>query len=63
MALGPMDTHADRVINGKPGTAMAAFGKQLTATDLAAVITFQRNGLGNSVGDMIQPAQVAAKTN
>lgn len=63
VALGPMDTHADRVINGKPGTAMAAFGKQLTATDLAAVITFQRNGLGNSVGDMIQPAQVAAKTN
>jgi cytochrome c oxidase subunit 2 len=28
--------------------------------DLAAIITYERNGLGNSVGDMVQPADVVA---
>ncbi|MFT5392707.1 MAG: cytochrome c oxidase subunit 2, partial [Gammaproteobacteria bacterium] len=55
IATGPIAEHVDRVVNGKSGTAMAAFGAQLSDTDLAAVITYQRNALGNSVGDMIQP--------
>jgi len=63
VATGPLAVHLDRVMNGKPGTAMAAFANQLSATDLAAVVTYQRNGLGNKVGDMIQPADVAAKKN
>ena len=37
------------VFNGKPGTAMAAFGKQLSEVDIAAVITYERNALGNNV--------------
>jgi cytochrome c oxidase subunit 2 len=37
---------------------MAAFGAQLSAVDIAAVITFERNALGNSVGDMATPLQV-----
>ena len=39
---------------------MQAFGAQLSDVDLAAVVTFERNGLGNSAGDMVQPSDVAA---
>jgi cytochrome c oxidase subunit 2 len=52
------DSHVDRVLNGKPGTAMQAFKGTLGDVELAAVITFERNALGNAVGDMIQPAQI-----
>jgi cytochrome c oxidase subunit 2 len=48
----------DIVINGVPGTPMQAFGQQLNAVDIAAVITYERNALGNSMGDVIQPSQV-----
>ena len=46
------------VLNGKPNTAMAAFGKQLNDTDLASVITYTRNSWGNKTGDSVQPAEV-----
>ncbi len=52
--------HMDVVINGAPGTAMAAYGKQMTAVDLAAVITYKRNTWENKTGDMISPADVQA---
>ena len=60
IATGPLDAHMDRVMNGKPGTAMAAFAQQLSDSDLAAVITYQRNALGNAVGDSVQPSVVRA---
>ena len=60
IATGPLDPHLDRVMNGKPGTAMAAFAEQLSDSDLAAVITFQRNALGNAVGDSVQPSAIRA---
>ena len=60
IATGPLDAHLDRVMNGKPGTSMAAFAEQLDDSDLAAVITFQRNALGNAVGDVVQPAAIRA---
>jgi cytochrome c oxidase subunit 2 len=50
--------HIDIVVNGKAGTAMAAFKGQLNDVDLAAVVTYERNALGNSVGDMIQPSAI-----
>ena len=59
-ATGPVADHLDIVMNGKAGTAMQAFGAQLSDVDLAAVVTFERNGLGNSAGDMVQPSAVAA---
>jgi cytochrome c oxidase subunit 2 len=37
---------------------MAAFKNQLNDVDIAAVITFERNGLGNSVGDTVQPSAI-----
>ncbi len=50
--------HIDIVLNGKAGTAMQAFGRQLNDSDLAAVITYQRNALGNSEGTVVQPTTI-----
>jgi cytochrome c oxidase subunit 2 len=60
ITTGPVEQHLDRVMNGKPGTAMAAFGPQLGDVDIAAVITYERNSFGNSTGDIVQPAAVTA---
>jgi len=60
VATGPKAGHIDIVVNGKPGTAMAAFGKQLSDADLAAVITYERNSWGNKTGDLVQPNEVKA---
>jgi len=58
ISTGPIAGHIDIVLHGSPGTTMQAFARQLNAVDLAAVITYERNGLGNSVGDMVQPAYI-----
>ncbi len=60
IATGDVAAHVDIVLHGKAGTAMQAFGEQLNAVDLAAVITYERNGFGNNTGDMVQPADIAA---
>ena len=60
IATGPKAEHIDRVLNGKAGTAMAAFGGQLSDTDIAAVVTYERNAWGNKTGDLIQPAEIKA---
>ena len=57
---GPLKGHIDIVLNGKAGTAMQAFAAQLNDVDLAAVITFERNALGNKIGDVVQPSQIKA---
>jgi cytochrome c oxidase subunit 2 len=58
ITTGPIEDHIEIVLNGKVGTTMQAFGQQFNPIDLAAVITFERNALGNSVGDMVQPAAI-----
>jgi len=55
---GDINAQANLVVNGK--NAMPAFGKQLQAKDIAEVITYTRNALGNSKGDEIQPKDIAA---
>jgi len=60
VANGTIDEHIKVVLFGRPGTAMAAFGKQLSDADIAAVVTYQRNTWDNKVGDAAQAAQVAA---
>nr|WP_283104091.1 cytochrome c oxidase subunit II [Shewanella gelidimarina] len=60
ITTGPVDAHVDIVVNGKPGTAMQAFAKQLTATEIAAVVTFERNAWGNDSGDTVQAADVSS---
>ena len=61
MVTGPKAEPIDRVLNGKQGTAMAAFGKQLSDTDIAAVVTYTRNSWGNKAGDAVQPAEVKSQ--
>ena len=60
IVLGPKGEQITTVLNGRPGTAMAAFGKQLSDADLAAVITYTRNAWSNSTGEMIAPAEIGA---
>ena len=50
--------HLDIVLNGK--NMMPAWKATLSDSDIASVITYERNALGNSVGDILQPAQVKA---
>ena len=40
-------------------TAMVSFAKQLSDTDIAAVITYTRNSWTNKTGEVIQPAEIA----
>jgi len=58
VATGELGAHVGIIMNGKPGTAMAAFGAQLNDTDIAAVITYQRNAFGNDTGDVVQPKAI-----
>ncbi len=55
--------HINIVLNGKTGTAMQAFGKQLSLQDIAAVITYERNAWENNTGDLIQAAEIQAAKN
>ena len=60
VATGDIAAHIDISINGRPGTAMAAFGPQLSDEQLAAIVTYQRNAFGNDTGDLVTPADIAA---
>ena len=60
ITTGPKAGHIDIVLNGKTNTAMAAFGKQLSDTDIAAVVTYERNAWGNKTGEVVQPAEIKA---
>jgi cytochrome c oxidase subunit 2 len=60
VATGPVAQHLEVVMNGRDGTAMQAFKGQLSDTEIAAVVTYQRNSFGNSAGDAVQPADVKA---
>jgi cytochrome c oxidase subunit 2 len=60
IVLGPQAAQIDIVLNGKQGTAMAAF-KQLSDVEIASVITYTRNAWGNKAEDgIVQPAEVMA---
>jgi len=61
IATGDIAVHIDMIINGsKKNPAMAAFASQLTKTEIAAVVTYERNAWGNNTGDLVQPAAVDA---
>ena len=63
VAVGPRDDHLNLVINGVPGSAMQAFGRQLDPAQLASVVHYQRHAFGNDVGDMSQPQDVINLSN
>jgi len=58
IATGDKAGHIDIVLNGKAGTAMAAWGAQLNDLEVAAVITYERNAWGNNTGDEVQPKDI-----
>ena len=47
------------MLNGQNNGAMPAW-KQLSDTDLAAVITFTKNSWSNKTGQLVQPAEISA---
>lgn len=57
---GDVKSHIDVVLNGRPGTAMQAFGPQLDDVELAAIITYVRNAWGIDSGDVVEPADIEA---
>jgi cytochrome c oxidase subunit II len=57
---GPRDAHLDIIVNGKAGTAMQAFGRQLDAAQIAAVTHYERHAWGNNSDDITQPRDVIA---
>tara|TARA_Y100001951_G_scaffold76354_2_gene63518 strand:- start:693 stop:1835 length:1143 start_codon:yes stop_codon:yes gene_type:complete len=58
LILADKTAHIDIVLNGKAGTAMQAFGRQLSLKELASVLTYTRNAWGNDTGDAVQAADV-----
>ncbi|MEM8767654.1 MAG: cytochrome c oxidase subunit II [Pseudomonadota bacterium] len=58
VATGPREDHLNIIVNGKYGTAMQAFGKQLDAAQIAAVTHYQRHSWSNNTGDVTQPRDV-----
>lgn len=56
---GSKEGHITTVLHGRPGTAMPAFGQQLSDADIAAVLSYERNSWGNNAG-IVQPAAVKA---
>ena len=59
VATGDVDAHIGQVLNGKG--AMPPYKGSLDDTQIAAVVTYERNAFGNDTGDVVQPSQVAAQ--
>ncbi|MCC7225667.1 MAG: cytochrome c oxidase subunit II [Burkholderiaceae bacterium] len=63
MVKGPAPAQIAILLNGKQGTAMQAFGKQLNDVEIASVITYTRNAwdnAGKGQDPVVQPATVKA---
>ena len=62
VVLGPTADMMHTVLEGRANGAMPAW-KQLSDTELAAVVTFAKNHWSNKTGQLVQPAEfVAART-
>ena len=59
LVQGDISGHIDIVINGKAGSAMQSFKDQLSAAEIAAVVTYERNAWGDALGDMVSPSEIA----
>lgn len=60
VVTGDLDAQILLVLNGVSGSAMVAFGPQLSDEEIAAVVTYQRNSFGNNTGDEATAEQVLA---
>ena len=48
VTTGPRDDHIRLILDGVAGSAMQAFGKQLDARQVAAVVQYERHAWGNN---------------
>jgi cytochrome c oxidase subunit II len=58
IATGPIEGHLDIILKGK--NVMPAWKALLNDVEIASVIAYERNALGNATGDIIQPSAVKA---
>jgi cytochrome c oxidase subunit 2 len=63
IALEDQPKHIDVLINGVTGTAMQAYSNQLTMSEIAAVVTYERNAWGNNTGDLVQAKDINSAIN
>jgi cytochrome c oxidase subunit 2 len=63
IAIEDQPKHIDVLINGVTGTAMQAYAKQLTMSEIAAVVTYERNAWGNNTGDLVQAKDINSAIN
>ena len=56
---GSIEDQIDVVMNGRDGTAMQAWGKLLSPSDIAAALTYTRKAFGNESDPEVQPETIA----
>jgi cytochrome c oxidase subunit 2 len=63
IAVADKPRHIEIMINGVAGSAMQSYAKQLTMSEIAAVVTYERNAWGNNTGDLVQAKDINAVMN
>jgi cytochrome c oxidase subunit 2 len=63
IATADQPKHISILINGVTGTAMQSYAKQLTMSEIAAVVTYERNAWGNNTGDLVQAKDINSAMN
>lgn len=63
IAVADQPKHIDILINGVAGSAMQSYAKQLTMSEIAAVVTYERNAWGNDTGDLVQAKDINSAMN
>lgn len=63
IATADQPKHIEIMLNGVTGTAMQSYAKQLTMSEIAAVVTYERNAWGNNTGDLVQAKDINSAMN
>jgi cytochrome c oxidase subunit 2 len=63
IAVADQPKHINILINGVTGSAMQSYAKQLTMSEIAAVVTYERNAWGNDTGDLVQAKDINSAMN
>jgi cytochrome c oxidase subunit 2 len=63
IATADQPKHIEIMLNGVTGSAMQSYAKQLTMSEIAAVVTYERNAWGNNTGDLVQAKDINSAIN
>jgi cytochrome c oxidase subunit 2 len=63
IAVADQPKHIYIMLNGVTGSAMQSYAKQLTMSEIAAVVTYERNAWGNNTGDLVQAKDINSAMN